>query len=146
MYLKGDATKPQATGNRIIAHISNNKGGWGSGFVLALSKRWSAPECTYLQAKIYNLGDIQVVQVEPQIHVINMIAQNGFRSTAKPVAVDYKALEICLTEVAKVAVKLQASVHMPRIGAGLGGGDWNVIESIIEKTLQGIDVFVYDLL
>lgn len=39
-YLKGDATNPQVEGNKIITHICNDIGGWGKGFVLAISKRW----------------------------------------------------------------------------------------------------------
>ncbi|MBV8077676.1 MAG: Appr-1-p processing protein, partial [Planctomycetaceae bacterium] len=35
-YLRGDATQPQATGPRIIAHLCNDQGGWGQGFVAAL--------------------------------------------------------------------------------------------------------------
>ena len=143
-YLTGDATKPQTTGTTIIVHISNNKGGWGAGFVLALSRRWAAPEKAYRQAPDYKLGDIQVVQVETLTYVINMIAQNGFRSKSNPVAVDYTALATCLSKVATTAKQLQASIHMPRIGAGLAGGDWATIETIISSTLLGLDVYVYD--
>ena len=28
-YIKGDATQPQAKGNKIIAHVCNDLGGWG---------------------------------------------------------------------------------------------------------------------
>ena len=37
--LKGDATSPQAKGPKIIAHACNDIGGWGAGFVVAVSKR-----------------------------------------------------------------------------------------------------------
>lgn len=33
---------------------------------------------------------------------------------------------------------------MPKIGAGLGGGDWNIIHAIIENTAK-YDVYVYSL-
>lgn len=48
-HVKGDATQPQAKvkANRIIAHMCNDLDGWGKGFVLALSKRWSGPEAAY---------------------------------------------------------------------------------------------------
>ena len=36
-YIKADATLPQSEGNIIITHICNDIGGWGKGFVLALS-------------------------------------------------------------------------------------------------------------
>mgnify|MGYP002351074259 FL=1 len=43
IYLKGDATKPEGLGPRIIAHICNDVGLWGKGVVLAISKRWKLP-------------------------------------------------------------------------------------------------------
>ncbi len=68
IYLKGDATKPQSQGNKIIAHICNDIGGWGKGFVLAISNRWKKPENEYRKwfqdAENFNLGEIQTVQVE----------------------------------------------------------------------------------
>lgn len=38
--IRGDATSPQAAGPEIVAHICNDLGGWGRGFVLAVSRRW----------------------------------------------------------------------------------------------------------
>lgn len=46
-YTTGDATCPATSGNKIIVHICNDIGAWGKGFVLALSKRWVAPEKQY---------------------------------------------------------------------------------------------------
>ena len=46
-YLKGDATAPSVRGNKIIAHVCNDLGGWGKGFVLEISKRWEEPEIQY---------------------------------------------------------------------------------------------------
>jgi hypothetical protein len=49
--------------------------------------------------------------------------------------------------VAKIAGYDGATVHMPRIGTGLARGNWEVIESIINRTLtlRDVDVTVYDL-
>jgi len=44
VYAVGDATKPEGTGRKIIAHVCNDIGAWGRGFVLALSKVSPAPE------------------------------------------------------------------------------------------------------
>ena len=66
-YIKGDATCPQAAGVKVIAHVCNDRGGWGRGFVLALSKRWEEPERAYREwskEKNFNLGAIQLVQVD----------------------------------------------------------------------------------
>lgn len=151
-YLKGDATSPQAKGTKIIVHICNNLGGWGKGFVLAISKRWKAPEEAYRtwhrnRAKNdFELGNIQIVQVSEYVYVINMIAQQGMKTGSNGVPIRYNAVEQCLEKVAEKAKELNASIHMPRIGCGLAGGTWNKVEPIIEKTVltNDIDTYVYD--
>lgn len=46
-YQIGDATQPNGDGPRIIVHVCNDVGGWGKGFVVAVSKRWREPERRY---------------------------------------------------------------------------------------------------
>lgn len=145
-YLKGDALRPSVEGYKYIVHICNTKGGWGRGFVVALSHRWKKPEHDYKMRKSWPAGGFDVVPVEPEITVINMIAQEGIGNGDKCL-VNFKALEDILTEVAVVAKARQASIHMPRIGCGLGGAKWTQIEPILKRTLvdQGLQVYVYDL-
>lgn len=87
-YIKGDATVPQATGKKIIAHICNDRGGWGKGFVLAISKRWQQPEQEYRRwytgklDRPFGLGMILIVQVTPHMWVANMIGQHGMKEVA----------------------------------------------------------------
>jgi O-acetyl-ADP-ribose deacetylase (regulator of RNase III) len=146
-YLKGDATRPQGDGNKIICHICNDIGAWGAGFVLALSKRWSEPEEAYreMSKEELMLGKVMLVPVEDNISVANMIAQRGvgISPNGEP-PIRYGALRACLAAVNNVAYRTGASLHMPRIGAGLAGGDWNTIEQIIEDCAS-VDVYVYDL-
>lgn len=152
-YLKGDATSPQASGVKIIAHICNDIGGWGKGFVLAISKRWEKPEKEYREwhrnraKNNFGIGEIQLIQVDKYLYVANMIGQRGTkvgRSTGVPIR--YEAVEDCLIKLAEEAKELKASVHMPRIGCGLAGGKWEKIEPLIEKTLlaNDIETYVYD--
>ena len=46
-YVRGDATVPSAKGVKLIAQVCNDLGGWGKGFVLAVSRRWPGPEAAY---------------------------------------------------------------------------------------------------
>lgn len=46
-YHIGDATAPDGRGPGVIAHVCNDSGGWGKGFVLAVSRRWPEPEAAY---------------------------------------------------------------------------------------------------
>jgi O-acetyl-ADP-ribose deacetylase (regulator of RNase III) len=82
-FLKGDATSPQAKGPKIIAHVSNDIGGWGKGFVVAISKRWPEPEREFRRwhreraGNDFGLGAMQLVQVQQDIWVANMVGQRG---------------------------------------------------------------------
>lgn len=152
-YLVGDATKPSIEGNKIITHCCNDKGAWGAGFVLSLSKRWKEPEQMYRMWSTgkdtsveFKLSATQVVNVEHGIWVANIIGQHGYGSKkdADYPFIRYEAIESGLLAINQLASHLNATVHMPRIGCGLAGGDWQKIEEIIKKCLK-CDVYVYDL-
>lgn len=149
-YLKGDATLPVGNGNKLIVHCCNDIGGWGRGFVLALSARWSKPEEEYRawfrgERGLHFLGAVQYVPVESDIWVANVIGQHDIRTIDGIPPIRYDALRAGLRRVGRFAAEIDASIHAPRLGAGLAGGDWNIIESIIDDELWGLKVNVYDL-
>jgi len=162
-YLAGDVTTPHGSGAKLIAHVCNDLGAWGRGVVTALSRRWPEPEVAYRawhrSGDGFALGAVQTVQVEDKVWVCNMIGQHGIRTpqglrTATGVhrgdhsaPIRYTALEQCLHALAEEAITLQASVHLPRIGAGLAGGSWERIEPLIIEAVvdRGVAVTVYDL-
>ena len=157
-YRKGDATKPDVELLPCaIIHIVNDVGAWGRGFVLAINKTFGL-DCKewYLEwasGKLdndvkFSLGKIQVVRVRDDIAVINMVGQHGIgldRNGRPPIR--YDALESCLDKVAKYIKKYEEewTVVAPKIGSGLAGGSWDIIEKIIEDKLcsQGIKVIIY---
>lgn len=172
-YLVGDATKLEGRrGNVILAQGCNDEAKWGSGFVLAVSKKWPMAERAYrtwpkshpdkpihreADGGCFSLGSVQFVAVEspigkpgqesyqrPFLFVANMITQRGIKAINGSPPVRYYAIAKALTIVAAQARLFNASVHMPKVGCGLAGGDWNVVEYIVEQVLEGIDVFVYE--
>ncbi|GJF23874.1 macro domain-containing protein [Streptomyces sp. HO565] len=151
-YVRGDATAPSGRGVKVIAHVCNDLGGWGKGFVLAVSRRWPQPEAAYRAwhrdraSNDFGLGAVQLVRVEPYVWVANMIGQHGIRTGSKGVPVRYEAIDTALGRLAGRAGELNASVHMPRIGCGLAGGKWSRVEPLVTERLtrQGISVTVYD--
>ena len=155
-YVKGDATNPDGEGRRIIIHCCNNLGYWNAGFVKALSKRWSAPERAYRQWATghdkripFMLGNVQFVKVATHLCVANIIGQSGIAQGGftYPPPIRYEAIRNALQPVCEVATNYNASVHMPRMGAGLAGGNWELIAEIVEAELcgKGVPVTVYDL-
>jgi len=151
-YTKGDATQPVGSGNKIIVHVCNDIGGWGKGFVMAISKRWKGPEQSYrswfTSKNNFGLGEVQLIQVDPAIWVANLIGQRNIRPDSNGIPpIRYEAVAAGLEKVAQFATENDASVHMPRIGCGLAGGTWEKMEPIIKSALteKGIKVVVYDL-
>ncbi|WP_420000238.1 Appr-1-p processing protein [Streptomyces boninensis] len=137
-----------------MAHVCNDIGRWGKGFVLAISQRWPTPEAAYRawngapRAARWPLGAVQLMPVAETLWVANMIGQHGIRPAADGTPpVRYEAIDIALAALHDQALLLRASVHMPRIGAALPGGAWDRIEPLIRANLayRGVPVTVYDL-
>ena len=147
-FLTGDATHPVGDGNKIIAHVCNDVGKWGKGFVLAISKRWREPRDEFMllhSRRALMLGMVQLVPVEKSIWVANMIAQCGTVPQGGVPPIRYGALLDCLKQLGFEAHQRNASIHMPRIGCGLAGGNWEKVEALIRDTLPLTRIFVYDL-
>lgn len=149
-YHVGDATDPPMR-PAIIAHVVNDAGAWGAGFVVALSRRWPDAEADYRAWRRhgpgFRLGNSRMVAVtEDGLWVANMVAQHGIRRGPDGIPpIRYDALAEALGRAAGSAAHLGAELHMPRIGCGLAGGTWDRVEPIIREACVGVPVHVYDL-
>ena len=140
-----------------FGHVVNDCGRWGAGFSGQLSVRyplaerkfreWAAPQ--YFGDPPYRPGEVQVLSgVDGKafnVTVANLCAQRGVGGWDR--RVDYGALRACLTKLARIhaAAPSMGLIVMPRIGCGLGGGEWPTVRSIIETTLVACPVIVYSL-
>ena len=149
-YVKGDATRPVGNGNKIIIHCVNNVKKWGSGFVLALSKRWAQPEERYRAwgnglspvDGEFALGNVQFVKVSDGITVANIIGQHDIRWVAGVPPIRYEAIDEGLKKVAEFAIANNATVHGPRLGSDRAGGEWKKIAQLLTDRLCSLDIEV----
>lgn len=146
LYKVGDATQPCSDGIKLIVHCCNTLGAWGAGFTAALSKRWLQPEKHYRAWMKHDLGNVQIVQVENETYVANLIGQEGLAGHDALPPIRYEALGKGFESIANWAMEHNASVHMPRIGCGLAGGDWARVEPLLDEhfVARNISVTVYD--
>lgn len=82
------------------------------------------------------LGSISWAKVETpngQLIVVNAYTQFHWRGNGKKV--DYQAIQTAFEDIKKQFSGLH--IGYPAIGAGLAGGDWNIISNIIAKALEG---------
>lgn len=162
----GDATQPQIENNEvtIIPHVCNNKNCFGAGFVLALDKKWKQPKQVYRELfKDYPdeqsiLGTCQLIQVESNIFVLNMIAQDGIGRKGEPERpLRYVSLTKCMVkalyeiqkkiENGQIKQGIKISFSAPMFGSGLAKGNFNYIKELIQEIWidKGYDVTIYQL-
>jgi len=147
-YVKGDLLK--ATGINILVHGCDCFCTMGSGIAKQIAK-------TYPQAEIVDkattrgnrdkLGTITIVNValkevgETNKWVINAYTQYSYGTDKQNL--DYDALRSCLKMLDKELPN--GTIGMPKMGCGLGLGDWEVVKLIIEEELGHRDVTVFSL-
>jgi len=132
LFRDGDATIPQ---HRIcIAHVVNNIGVWGGGFTASLEREYPGTGADYRkQLRGRELGDVFFSQHKAVV-ICLMVAQNGVISSDNPLPLVYSELGRCLGKLADTISPLNiTAIQMPMIGAGLAGGDWNIIEPMIAE-------------
>lgn len=92
---------------------------------------------------IWNLTDAENNNNEPELHVVNMYTQYSYGRNHKDgvlVPFDYEAFTICLRKMNQIFRGKR--IGLPKIGAGLAGGDWNIISEIIFKELNSCNVTI----
>jgi hypothetical protein len=133
-------------------HVVNDKTpNWGGGgFAQSIKGHWPKAQTEFRRWVVENrslsLGNAHVVKVENGVTIASLVAQKGYGPSAAP-RVRYAALRQALETVAALASTAGASLHMPRIGAGQGGGSWVIIEDLIQSvcTAFGLRATIYDL-
>jgi O-acetyl-ADP-ribose deacetylase (regulator of RNase III) len=151
-FMKGDATEPFGAGEKILLQVVNDKALiWGVGFARQIRKKWPQAQAefgkwVFSNKQEFKLGNVHVARLRPDLGLVSLVAQKGYGFSKGP-RIRYAALLSALEKVRDLALRQRATVHMPRIGSGEAGGNWYVIEEIIQETLtnRGIQVTVYDL-
>ena len=148
-FVKGDVTQPGSRNVDLVVHCVNGAYKMGSGVALALMERWPVVRKIYMAQDSLELGSVHFVNVQKETWVANLVGQPDVRSTALPVPLDYSALRAGMDEVARWSTKVEdlgwtVSLHLPRIGCGLAGGDWNTVALILNDKLKNFPVTIYD--
>lgn len=144
-YVKGDLLNAE---QNIIVHQCNAQDTMGSGVAKAIRDRYPQVYNDYVKyfqdiPKPSRMGMVLAVQVgtERSVTVCNLIGQlhylpRGIRHTS------YDALTKGFEEIKR---HTKEDLAMPKIGCGLGGGDWKIVSAIIESVFDDRDVYIYEL-
>lgn len=144
VYKKGNLLEaPEA----IIAHGCNAQGVMGSGVAKAIKAKW--PEAYRAYRHHYESrnglfpGEVIWATVQDNKLIANCITQCEFGRDGKRYT-EYDAIRECMHTINKFE-QPEMGLALPLIGAGLGGGDWDIISQIIEEEVTSVDPVVYIL-
>lgn len=120
----------------------------GAGFARQLRELHPWAYKNYVEQRMLTLGDIYPVWEEPIYNegmcIVNAITQGSYGYKGRYVS--YDAVDECMMKLNEfMHAKEYTEVSMPMIGAGLGGGSWDVVSKIIDHRLSGLKVIVYYL-
>lgn len=153
-----DTTPVNMNGDELhfIIHGCNAQGRMGTGFAKELRERFPDAYKAYNDAYVNNnnrleLGTVINHPVHSSLVICNAITQQFYGYDGKKY-VSYDAIDTIFEELNKTAktvldLKLVDSVHFhfPKIGAGLAGGDWEIIEKIIDSRVTYASKNLYEL-
>jgi O-acetyl-ADP-ribose deacetylase (regulator of RNase III) len=140
--LSGDLLQLALAGRfDAIVHGCNCQCQMGKGIALSIKRQFPeayAADCRTPKGDIAKLGTISIADIERDgrvFYIVNGYTQFHWRG--KGVKADYEAIRSVMRAVR--ATFSGKRIGYPRIGAGLAGGDWDVIRAIIDEELAGED-------
>ena len=133
----------------VITHGCNCMSNMGAGIAPQMAKAFGVDQYSLesftRKGDINKLGQIEwfIEREGPIPFVVNSYTQfsygkNHADGVSKPL--DYEALTLCMR---KINHRFSGKhIGLPKIGAGLAGGDWNRIKKIIQTELKDMKVSV----
>ncbi|WP_337267029.1 macro domain-containing protein [Oryzifoliimicrobium ureilyticus] len=140
--VQGDLLKLALAGQfDLILHGCNCFCTMGKGIALSIKQHfpeaYAADQATEKgsREKLGSYSSALVERGDARFTIINAYTQFDWRG--RGVKVDYDAVRRIMRSLAKEYPN--AKIGYPKIGAGLAGGDWNLISLIIDEELAGLD-------
>lgn len=142
-YIKGnvlDSTAP------IIVHGCNCQGKMGSGVAKAVRDKY--PEAYEAYARHHSQIGLELGYSLPVICkdgkiIVNAMTQEYY-GYDKKLYTSYDAIrEVC--KFLALTTLVSTPIALPKIGCGLGGGDWGIVSEIIEEELPNHTIEVWEL-
>lgn len=150
-YVTGDVTEtPESEQPVVLVHVvSDSVREWGRyGLAGQLSKKYPRIASAYRNWTIASndnlrLGRTHILDADKALTIASVVAQSGYGPSSEP-RLRYEGLRDGLAEVRREAKRREAVVHMPRVGTGQGGAQWELVAEVVDAELcsHGVAVTV----
>jgi O-acetyl-ADP-ribose deacetylase (regulator of RNase III) len=141
--VKGDLVELAKQGDfDLIAHGCNCFCTMGAGIAKQIKREFPqayAEDMKTVRGHKGKLGTCSYYEIDGLV-VVNAYTQYDFKG--RGVKVDYRAVCKCMNWIAENF--RDRKIGLPKIGAGLAGGDWGKILKIIEDKLKDCDVTIVE--
>ena len=131
----------------VIVHGCNAKGVMGSGVALAIKEKYPKAYEAYkgFEAKHgLRLASLSIAKVTPKVFVANLISQEDYGRNRLIKYVSYGAIHLGFEKL-NGHFPSSAVFNFPKIGAGLGNGDWKEISKVIEFACPGRELICWEI-
>ena len=143
--IKGDLIKLAKDGTfNVIGHGCNCFCTMGSGIAKSIKQNFPQAYDADLKTRKGNkkkLGTCTFATINP-LDLIVVNAYTQFQYGRDRVHADYDAIRSCMSWIVESFPR--SRIGLPKIGAGLAGGDWNRIYRIIEEEMSEVDVTIVE--
>lgn len=144
-YIKGNIVEIFSEGNDI-AHGCNCLCVMGAGVAGQLRSEFPQVfnadeyEDRFYQEKRLKLG---LISIADHINDVN-VCYNLYTQYNPGPSIDYGALLNCFIKLNQSRKNINRTLYIPRIGSGIAGGDWKIIEKLINIATPNIKIVVVD--
>lgn len=150
----GDLIKLAQQGEfEVIGHGCNTFLAMGSGIAPQIARAFPAAEEAdnqTLRGDVNKLGNFTYAECmtddKQLLYVVNIYSQYKPGSPGPgryDIPLDYDALVLALRKINFMMVEEELqTIGLPRIGCGLAGGNWEVVQAIIQEELCDVDVTI----
>lgn len=130
----------------ILVHGCNCQGVWGSGVARQMKEKYPDAFKKYIhdlrdwEDKKFALGTISIYEVHRDLAIFSAFTQELYGRDKTARYVSYDGLDSCFYYIIHYARLKNLKIYLPDlIGAGLGGGNREVILAIIEAQCQKME-------
>jgi O-acetyl-ADP-ribose deacetylase (regulator of RNase III) len=152
-YREGDLITLAKEGHfDVITHGCNCFCTMGAGIAPQMAKAFGCDtfmmEDLKYKGNINKLGTIDY-EIQPifgtskNLVVVNSYTQYRYgrnHADGDKIPVDYDAIRLCMRKINRIFK--DKTIGLPKIGAGLAGGDWSKISKILVEELNSMDIWV----
>ena len=123
----------------VIAHGCNCFNSMSGGIAYQIAKKYPIVEAAddeTVGGDPCKLGGFSMITFE------DFIVLNAYTQYHPGANVDYDAIRLAMNNINKSFPNM--SIGLPKIGAGIAGGDWDRIEKIIKEELVDMDITIVE--